>query len=179
MKDDFYELISLKAQKDDWLSIHSMNDKTEKFGLSLTSDDAKKLMMVRNETLKKYQRVEFGKSILEMLMFYFCDSQYLNQDEYLKTLERLQDMFYLFKNESLDLLSDEEVLIFMKEQFETVCGGDLDYLESTCLPRFSLAIRSGYKGYEASGGKGEYSHVDEEQRWDKELFLEVLKNLFW
>ena len=42
----------------------------------------------------------------------------------------------MYKNEMQDEISDEELLHFMKEQFETVCFGDLDYLTGTCLPFF-------------------------------------------
>lgn len=67
----------------------------------------------------------------------------------------------------------------MKEQFETVCFGDVEYLEGTCLTRFSAAVRAGYRGYEAFGGKGEYEELSEEQRWDSELYTEALRELFW
>lgn len=55
----------------------------------------------------------------------------------------------------------------------------LEYLESTCLPRFAYAICSGDRGYVKSGGKGEYEKLSEEQRWDGELFMDVIKELFW
>ena len=67
----------------------------------------------------------------------------------------------------------------MKEQFETVCFGSLDYLEDTCLEVYAEAVRKGHKGYTASGGRGEYSEFDEAQRWDSELYQQVLKELFW
>ena len=39
----------------------------------------------------------------------------------------------------LDEISDEELLQFMQEQFDSVCFGDLDYLEGTCLEIFAQA----------------------------------------
>lgn len=56
-------------------------------------------------------------------------------------MEKLQDIFYCFKNEAEDQLTDDELLSFMREQFEEICMGDTEYLESTCLPR--LQRRSG------------------------------------
>ena len=50
-------------------------------------------------------------------------------------MEELQDIFYSFKNEAMDLLTDDELLTFMKEQFEEICMGDTEYLESTCLSK--------------------------------------------
>ena len=67
----------------------------------------------------------------------------------------------------------------MKEVYETICFGDLDYLEGTCLSNFAQAVRSGYRGYKSSDGYGEYSKFDEVKRWDYELYLETLKRLCW
>ncbi len=55
------------------------------------------------------------------------------QENYADTLMRLQDIFYLYKNESLDELTDDELLEYMKEKFDGICAGDLDYLEGTEL----------------------------------------------
>ena len=76
------------------------------------------------------------------------------------------------------LITDEELLHFMREQFEEVCFGDLGYLEGTCLRIFAEAIRAGYRGYQASEGYGEYAKFDEVKRWDRELYLEALADLF-
>lgn len=154
------------------------NDRSKTYGLTLTADDAKDLLVCRKVSLKDYQRVEFGSSILKELIYHFCDSPYLSQDNYLSTLEKLQDIFYQFKNRCNDEITDTELLNFMEEQFNDVCNGDTDYLENTCLERFSTAIRSGYRGYHYSDGLNEYDNLDEEVHWDKNLYYEALKNLF-
>ena len=43
--------------------LDAYNQKTEKFGLTLTEQEAKELIVRRNESLKKYGRVEFGRGI--------------------------------------------------------------------------------------------------------------------
>lgn len=179
MDDNIFELIQLKKQENEIVTLLSSNEETAQFGLVLTKEDAQELVQSRNESLKSYQRIEFSTSILESLIFNFCDSKYLHQDNYAKTLMELQDIFYMFKNESDDKLTDEELLTFMKEQFESVCTGDTGYLADTCLERFAQAVRAGYTGYIATGGHNEYEKFDEEQRWDKELYLQVLTELFW
>ena len=80
---------------------------------------------------------------------------YITQDSYVETLCRLQEIFYLFKNESMDLLTDDELLDFMREQFEQTCFGDLDYLESTCLESFAREVRADYRTYWRQGSKGD------------------------
>jgi len=179
MEKNIFDLMQSKKSQDELAVLVSCNKMTEKFGLSLTKEDAQELVVRRNDSLRKYQRVEFGNGILDKLICTFCDSQYINQDNYLRTLEQLQDIFYEFKNEAEDKLTDDELLTFMSEQFESVCFGDIEYLESTCLERFAAAVRAGYDGYKKTGGHNEYEKVDEESRWDKELYLEVVRELFW
>ena len=152
------------------------NQYTERFGLALTSEDAQLLVQERTNALRTEQRVEFGQGILPKIIYMFCDSAYITQANYRDTLIRLQEIFYLYKNEMLDEITDDELLEFMKEQFEGVCYGDLDYLEGTCLDIFAQTIRAGYSGYKQSQGRGEFSQFDIVTRWDRELYLQALKS---
>ncbi|MGN0277288.1 MAG: DUF6323 family protein [Hominisplanchenecus sp.] len=122
------------------------NEKTERFGLVLSQEEMEALLEQRKEILKWEERIEFGEGILPKLVYTFCDSGYLSQQDYADTLGRLQEIFYQFKNEMQDRVTDEELLDFMREQFDEVCFGDLDYLESTCLEAFARKVRAGYYG---------------------------------
>ena len=153
------------------------NQYTQKYGLTLSEEEARIIVAERKNTLKEQKRVEFGESILPRLIYEFCDSDYIDQNNYVETMIRLQEIFFLYKNEMLDELTDNELIHFMKEQFETVCYGDLDYLEETCLDVFAQAVRGGYKGYQRTEGRGEYGRFDEVTRWDPKLYMEALKNL--
>lgn len=155
------------------------NQYTEQYGLTLSEQDAEILAQERKSTLIEQKRVEFGESILPRIIYEFCDSAFISQSNYVESLTRLQEIFFLYKNEMLDEISDEELLNFMKEQFETVCFGDFDYLEGTCLDIFAQAVRAGYRGYQQTGGRGEYAEFDEVLRWDRDLYLEVLRDLCW
>lgn len=155
------------------------NQVTEKFGLVLSEEDAKLLVNEKSKSLKEQKRIEYGESILPKIIYEFCDSDYISQRNYVETIGRLQDIFFLYKNEMMDEISDDELLHFMKEQFETVCYGDLEYLESTCLDVFAQAIRAGYQGYHVTEGKSEYGKFDLVSRWNHEVYLEVLKELCW
>lgn len=166
-------------QQNQLAGILETNRETERFGLSLSEQDAALLVEERNHTLREERRVEFGSGIMPKIIYEFCDSDFIDQNNYVDTLLRLQEIFFLYKNEMQDELSDDELLHFMKEQFETVCFGDLQYLEGTCLNIFAQAVRAGYQGYMASQGYGEYMQFDEVQRWDYELYLEVVKELCW
>ncbi len=138
-------------EEKDWLELWSehnklqkvieMNEKTQKFGLVLSEKDAKMLVERRNTNLKEQQRVEFGEGILPKLIFTFCDSPYIYQGNYVDTIMRLQEIFYLYKNESMDELTDDDLLEAMKEAFDGECEGDLEYLEDTALEEFARSTR--------------------------------------
>lgn len=163
-----------------WLKqVQETNQYTEKFGLVLSEKDTELLLAEKNNTLKAERRVEFGQSILPKIIYEFCDSSFLSQNNYVETLIRLQEIFYLYKNEMQDEITDDELIHFMREQFETVCFGDLNYLAETCLDIFAQAVRAGYRGYQKTQGYGEFEEFDIAQRWDKELYLEVLRELCW
>lgn len=124
----------------------SCNQYTHQFGVSLTEEDAAQLLECRKESLTELGRIEFEGGILPKLIFEFCDSPYIYQDNYMDTLISLQSIFYLYKNESLDELSDDELLWYMKKHFEGECQGSLEYLKDTCLDNFCRKIREGWKG---------------------------------
>lgn len=172
---NWMELISEQNQVNE---IQKRNQKTEQYGLLLTEEEIHELVAERKEVLSRERRVEFAGGILPQIIDTFCGSPYLDQESYAKTLGRLQEIFYLYKNEMMDEITDEELLNFMMEQFDGVCYGDLDYLEGTCLDIFAQAIRAGYSGYHSSDGRGEFGKFDIAARWDRELYLEALSNLF-
>ncbi len=173
-KGNWLELAADQAQVG---KVMETNQYTQRYGLILKPEDAQIIVAERRNTLREQKRVEFGQGILPQLIYEFCDSGYISQSNYVETMIRLQEIFYLYKNETMDELTDNELVHFMKEQFETVCYGDLEYLEGTCLDIFSQAVRSGYRGYRRTEGRGEYSQFDEVQRWDPELYLEALREL--
>jgi len=178
MQDKMMELLLLEQQKQEVQRVLATNEKTAEFGLTLTEEDVRELMICRKQTLQEQRRVEFGGGILPALIEAFCDSSYLEQHEYVETLEALQETFYLFKNESADNLTDQELLTFMREQFDGICFGSVEYLADTCLERFARAIRSGYRRNTATGGRGEYEELSEEKRWDYEVYMAVIRELF-
>lgn len=175
MNKDWMVLLQQQSQLD---KVMETNQSTERFGLTLTQQDARLILEEQKNALQKQKRVEFGESILPKIIYEFCDSAFIDQRNYVDTIIRLQEIFYLYKNEMQDEITDDELLHLMREQFENICFGDLAYLEETCLAGFAQAVRAGYGGYKASDGYGEYAKFDEVKRWDYELYLEALKELF-
>lgn len=144
MEKDFFDMIVMQQQKQELNKVLSCNSSTEKFGVKLTEQDGLQLLKSRISNLRELERVEFGEGILQKLIFAFCDSPYIYQDNYVSALEALQEIFYEYKNETLDGLTDDELIEFMKEHFDGDCQGSIEYLEETCLDKLARKIRYGY-----------------------------------
>lgn len=117
------------------------NPVTAAYGLSLTADDCRALLAHRQESLAENGRIEFGGKAMQRLVLEFCDSPYISRAYYLETLEALLDLFYYFKNESMEELDDAELLHWMKRYFDGECQGSLDYLAGTSLEELCRKAR--------------------------------------
>lgn len=118
--EDMFELLALQLQQQELTQLLECNKKTEQYGLQLSLEEANSLITARKDALNDNQRVEFGTGILPKLIDLFCDSQYINQDNYAEALSELQDIFYTYKNETLEEMTDDELLNFMRKQFEEI-----------------------------------------------------------
>lgn len=133
--------IILLSEPKQLAALQKTNEYSTKFGLSLSEKDMHTLVEQRREALSKTNRVEFGPGVLDKLIFAFCDSAYIWQSNYVETISRLQEIFYHFKNECVDRLSDDELIAIMRDAFENECHGALEYLEETALYRVSRKVR--------------------------------------
>lgn len=97
----------------------------------------------RKETLKDTGRIEFREGIIDKLIKKFCDSPYINQESYAETLYELIEIFYEYKNETIDLITDDELIEFMKKAFDGICQGDLEYLSGTVMYKMRENLLSG------------------------------------
>lgn len=144
MDEDLYLMLLEKQQIK---SVLETNQYTNQFGLTLSEEDTKLLVKERNNTLKEQQRVEFGEGILNRLIFAFCDSDFIYQENYVETIVSLQEIFYLYKNESMDELTDDELIDYMKNAFNGDCQGSLEYLSGTFLERLAREIRTNTRNF--------------------------------
>lgn len=124
--------------------IEKCNDFTSQFGLALTQQDAIELVETRTLALKSNGRIEFGGGVIEKLIREFCFSPYISRHNYAETLHELTEIFYFYKNETLDLLGDEELLKFMKNSFDGKCQGSLELLAGRELANLARNLRYGY-----------------------------------
>lgn len=122
-------------------TLERCNALSERFGLRLTLEQARELERARLRALEDTGRIELEGGVLPKLIYAFCDSPYLEADTYAETLEALQTLFYAFKAETHDALSDDEVIEGMAAAFHGPAQGSLEYLEGLSaagLYRFSM-----------------------------------------
>lgn len=124
------------------------NRATAGYGLALTRRQMLALAERRVQALRDTDRVEFGEGVLKKLIFAFRDSPYLDQAHYEETLTELQDIFYFYKNESGERLSDDELIALMRGAYNGWCRGSLEALAGTELRRLR-----GWEAEEAGDGK--------------------------
>lgn len=130
------------------MNIKKCNELTIKFGVSLSDEAIERLINKRFEVLKNTGRIEFDEGILKKLIEAFCDSPYIMQNNYEETLEELQDIFYFFKGEAMEQISDDELIEFMKRDFDGKCQGSIEYLSGTSLEELCRGTRYGLNGLE-------------------------------
>ena len=118
------------------------NEISQRYGLALTPAQARALITAERQTLRDCGRLEFGEGILPRLIYTFCDSPFISRGDYAQTLEALEDLFYTFKNELNDALSDDELLEAMRMIFHGRAQGSLEYLENMDTNRLFSALRS-------------------------------------
>lgn len=124
--------------------VMACNDFTQHFGLSLSPEQAVRLIETRFSSLSQNGRIEFGGGVIDKLIKAFCDSPFISEDNYAQTLHELIELFYYYKNESGDLISDDELIYVMKHRFDGVCQGSLELLADSELYRFSRRMRMGW-----------------------------------
>lgn len=123
--------------------LQGCNRFTAAYGLVLSQTQMQTLLRRRNQALQNTNRVEFGGGILKDLIQAFCDSPFLHQENYEETLLELQDLFYYYKNESMDLWSDEELVGHMRRLYDGPAQGSMEYLGGTGLEQLCRKLRNG------------------------------------
>ncbi|MDU7337520.1 MAG: DUF6323 family protein [Clostridium sp.] len=117
------------------------NEISARFGLQLTEQQAVQLVETRAFALKTAGRVEFGGGVIQKLIYAFSDSPYLMNQNYESTLHELVELFYFYKNETEDRISDDELIDYMKKAYDGPCAGSLQLLAGRELYRLAENLR--------------------------------------
>ena len=138
--------------------LESCNREIERHGLSLTTQDIQALVVGRLESLEVSERVEFGRGVAKQIVLAFAGSPHVSQGNFVQTVLELQELFYEFKNESLEQIPDDDLIAKMRSLFDDPAEGDLGYLAEALFEGLARHIRE-----EAVGGADDAAaepHVD-------------------
>lgn len=139
------------------------NEITSRFGLMLTQKQALELVETRTIALKDTGRIEFGGGVIDKIIFEFCDSSYISMNNYEQTLHELIDIFYYYKNDTIDLISDDDLIKYMKKSFDGECHGSLELLSGRELYNLANNLRSGGTVCDVEDEKEEGEEAEDEE----------------
>lgn len=132
MENLYIETINKKRQTE-ILNIKKCNEYTSKYGLTLSDKQISNILERKKDVLKDTGRIELREGIIDKIIKKFCDSPYITKENYETILNELIEIFYRYKNETMDLISDDELIEFMKKSFNGIAQGDLEYLYGTIM----------------------------------------------
>lgn len=78
--------------------------------------------------LNNNKRIELEGGIITKVIREFFDSPYISNDNFVETINEIIELFYYYKNETNDSISDDDLLKFMRKYYDDFAHGDLDYL---------------------------------------------------
>ncbi|MBN9647161.1 hypothetical protein J0L31_09200 [Terrisporobacter glycolicus] len=129
---------SIIVAKNDLLKI---NDESSAYGLILTPQDVEEIIKSRGYSLKNYGRIDLNMDVTKKLINKIYTSQYTDKDDYVEIINDLQDIFYYLKNETLDEISDNEIIDIIVEFYEKT-SGRIDNIQNL-TEKFALEYKLG------------------------------------
>ena len=125
-----FSSMNTSMQEQAVIQILELNQKINEYGLVLSSEEVRQMIVNRNQVLHNYGRVELSIEVTKELIENFAVSPYVHKDDYATLLNELHEIFYYLKNETEDKIGDNRMIEMMRELFDEDCGGSLDLLKS-------------------------------------------------
>lgn len=117
----------------------------DRYGLALSEGEIAAIADARADAVGDTGRVELGRSIVRDIAYAFCDSPYIERDSWADTLCSLTASFFYFKNESDDLIPDEDLIAMMRTRFDGDCGGSAEAMEYMDISDLVRGTRYGHE----------------------------------
>ena len=124
--------------------ILKINEESSVYGLILTSENVEGIIKSRGYSLKTYGRIDLNMDATKKIINKIYISQYTDKDDYVEIINDLQDIFYYLKNETLDKISDNEIIDIIGEFYEET-SGRIDNVQNLA-EKYALDFRLGRMG---------------------------------
>lgn len=136
--------LAIRVQERLLEELRGVNEIGARFGLRLSEQGIQEIAQARTRALAEHGRVELGMSAVRSIVEGFCDSPYLLQEDYETTLLELVDAFYYFKNECGEQLTDDKLIVAMRERYDAY-DGSVEAVIGTSLESLCRARRFGFE----------------------------------
>ena len=157
-----FQLININNSisiKNEMREILNCNDFSKEYGLILSKEQVLDIINTKNNSLKDNGRVEFDKSVISLIIKEFCSSNYIEAVKYVETINELIELFYYYKSETFDILTDDELIEYMKDEFNGKCQGSIDLLYKK-LDKITDNLHNGLPAYYNDDFKEEDDYED-------------------
>jgi hypothetical protein len=125
---DFYEL--QHSQREEMVNqVAELNNISLKYGLILSESQINDLIETRSNALRDNGRIETSLGAVKKIIENFCSSSYINSENYAEVINDLLEIFYFYKTESHDSISDTELIEIMRDQFENKYHGSISLMQ--------------------------------------------------
>ncbi|MEN6350405.1 MAG: DUF6323 family protein [Syntrophomonas sp.] len=140
---NFLDLVSTggvlkKLETDEMLK---SNQITKNYGLQLTLTEVQEIIETRNRAVQSSGRIELGTEIPLKIIRTFYASSFICLEDYAYIISELVAIFYHMKNETEDLIGDDELINIMKDFFDGSCKGSLTLLKNREMIMFARDFR--------------------------------------
>ena len=79
------------------------------------------------------KRIEIRDVTIQKIILNFYDSSYIDKYNYADTVSEIIRVFYIYREEFENILTDDEIIKHMKGGFEGICAGSVLFLETNYL----------------------------------------------
>lgn len=132
--------------------LRSYNAFSEAFGLTLGEEDISELVTGGADAFLNHGGLASYVETLQKLIYAFCDSPFMEQDIYVRTLAQLQEAFGYFRTEAQEAYSDDELIAFMLNVYNGRAQGSAEFLIGISLEALIRYARDEYEAFDEDGG---------------------------
>lgn len=91
----------------------------------LSKEEVKGLIINKNKILKDNGLIEINNNVLKILIEYFSNSSFIDRSNYNEILNELVSVFYSYRINLSNRISDEEIIKYLYYNFENTCNGEI------------------------------------------------------
>lgn len=115
--------------------ILQINEFSKKYNLYLNEKDAKKVVEHKNLILKEYGLIECA-NITDKIIYEFYDSKYIFQGNYVSSINKIIEIFFLVQQRYYHAFTDEEIVKYLRKLFDEDFHGELMVFLDNVLDKF-------------------------------------------